>query len=180
MDRALALFADLLSYPGEDVAALARECERAGTASGFPAGPLEEFRKYVEAAPRETLEELYTDFFDLNPNASPYVGYHLYGEGYARSLFLLELQKKYRTCGFDAGRELADHLCVMLRYLADCDDQEAREELVSDALLPALLSMIEKTGEGRLAAEKGGAAEEPRTAPYRLVLEALRAGLKGE
>jgi nitrate reductase assembly molybdenum cofactor insertion protein NarJ len=83
MDRALALFADLLSYPGEDVAALARECERAGAASGFPAEPLEEFRRFAEATPRETLEELYTDFFDLNPNASLYVGYHLYEIGRA-------------------------------------------------------------------------------------------------
>jgi nitrate reductase molybdenum cofactor assembly chaperone len=169
MDRALALFADVLSYPGEDMSALARELEKAAVASGFPAGPLGDFRRFVESTPRERLEELYTATFDLNPDSSPYVGYHLYGDGYPRSMFLLELQKKYRADGFEAGRELADHLCVMLRFLSDCDDAGEREELIVEALVPALLSMIEKTS----------AVEGIDATPYRLVLQALATGFKG-
>jgi nitrate reductase molybdenum cofactor assembly chaperone NarJ/NarW len=169
MDRALALFADALSYPGEDMPALARELEMAAVASGFPAGPLSDFRRFVEGTAPERLEELYTATFDLNPDSSPYIGYHLYGDGYPRSMFLLELQKKYRARGFEAGRELADHLCVMLRFLSDCDDPGERDELIAEALVPALHSMIEKTV----------AVEGLDATPYRLILQAMETGFTG-
>jgi nitrate reductase delta subunit len=67
------------------------------------------------------------------------VGYHLFGETYKRSVFLLGLKQRYRALGFamDAA-ELPDRLSVVLRFLACCPDDALRDELIDEAVLPAL------------------------------------------
>jgi nitrate reductase delta subunit len=170
MDRLLELFADILDYPGADLAEKVRECREAAAARGHHADGLEGFGESVRTLPPEKLEEIYTTTFDLTPNATPYVGYHLFGDGYQRSAFLLELQKRYRAHDHPTGNELADHICVILRYLSRCDDPSERQELVEEAVVPALASMIEKTAN----------AGQSGPTPYRMALGALRGVLKGE
>lgn len=139
----LRLFADVLDYPGPGLAGVVRRC-RELLAEGVPeaAALLEDLLTLVEGTPLGTLEEIYTGFFDLNPVCHPYVGYHLFGESYKRSVFLLGLKERYRAQGFAfAGTELPDRLSIMLRFLAAGHDAELGREIVREALLPALERM---------------------------------------
>lgn len=168
------LFAELLSYPRPGLAAAARECE-ALVAPENPAAAvlLHEFACFAAKAAPGQLEELYTAAFDLDAACSLYVGYHLLGESYKRSVFMLELKRCYEAQGLDIGSELADHLALVLRFLADCDDAELAQELVTEALVPALEKRLGprqgSEGEGAAAAEE--IPESPH--PYLGVLRGL-------
>jgi len=141
-------FADLLDYPGPGLAERARACADLVTRLGLAAAPeasgnrapaalLSAFALEAERMRLGEQQEAYASTFDLG-RAYPYVGYHLFGETYRRSLFLLQLKARYAACGVDPARELPDHLVPFLRYLARCKDEEEFRELVQYALLPAL------------------------------------------
>jgi nitrate reductase delta subunit len=181
MERLLSLFAEILDYPRQSLVELTRECEerlaaylkrQAGapestapdTPPGAAAEGLREFRRFVIETPREKLEEAYTETFDLSIEHCPYVGYHLFGDGYRRSAFLQELRARYRAHGFEAGIELPDHLCVMLRFLAAAAGEE-RDDILHEAIQP----VVEK-----MTATAGSAASG-----YNAALSALAAVLKG-
>lgn len=177
--RVLGLFADLLEYPLEDmdIAATARECRALVALESPPAAELiDRFIAFVERTPRDTLEEIFGATFDLNASCHPYVGYHMFGESYHRSLFMLELKERFRERGFDCGLELPDHLGVILRFLTICDDAELRDEIAREAVLPTLGPMT-------LAPETAPVLDEGEGAPpevfdigtdYRNVLQALQ------
>lgn len=146
-------FADALDYPRAPVDAAARTCEHlvaelSPEASELLAG----FCSFAESRPLGELQEAYTRAFDLDtlselePTLYPYVGHHLFDENHKRSAFLVELSARYREHGFSPEGELPDHLVVMLRFVAVCDDEELADELVQDALVPALARM--KVGAG--------------------------------
>ena len=167
------LFAELLSYPRPGLVATARECE-ALVAPDNPeaAALLHAFAAFAAKTPPGRLEELYTAAFDLDAACSLYVGYHLLGESYKRSVFMLELKRCYEAQGLDVGSELPDHLALVLRFLARCDDAALAEELVTEALVPAL--------EKRLGRRKGseedgdeGAEVPEQPHPYLGLLQAL-------
>jgi nitrate reductase delta subunit len=168
--RTFQLMAEALEYPQPGLADAVRECT-ALLAAVNPAAAacLREFCTFVEETPPGRLEELYTGAFDLNAAWYPYVGYHLFGESYKRSVFMLELNDRYRAHGFPeeglAG-ELPDHLAVLLRFLAACDDDALSEEIVQEALLPALDHM-----DHAMANEPQDHAGQR---DYGLVLQALR------
>jgi len=160
MQDLFSLFAEILDYPRPDLEELTRACEERVCVSAR-AG-LSEFRHFVAATPYKKLEEAYTETFDLGVERCPYVGFHLFGDGYSRSKFLQELSSRYRSCGFERGNELPDHLSVMLRFLATCEKEAEREEILREAIEPAL----EKMAAGRASA-------------YDPVLRSLAAALKG-
>lgn len=139
----LELFAELLEYPHRGLATTARECS-AEIASDNPeaAALLTQFAAFVERIPYNTLEEVYTATFDLNASRHLYIGYHLFGEAYKRSVFMLELRERYRTHGFEEGMELTDHLAIMLRFMARCPDKGAVEELALEGVIPSLEPMM--------------------------------------
>ncbi len=150
--RVWQLFAELLSYPragapeGRPLVAAVRECQ-ALVAPHVPeaAALLEAFGDFVAEMPPGRLEELYTSTFDLDPTCHPYVGYHLLGESYKRSAFLVGLKERYRAHGFSVPTgELPDHLSILLRFLAVCDDPVLSSEIVHEALLPALARMTKE------------------------------------
>jgi nitrate reductase delta subunit len=150
LDRALALaFADLLSYPYGPIDDDVRACEElARRESEEAAALLARFRAFVEASSLGELQEAYTLAFDLDslsesePTCYPYVGHHLFEENHKRSAFILGLLERYRTHGFDGhAGDLPDHLVVLLRFVATCDDDELVAETVDEALLPALARM---------------------------------------
>ena len=163
MEKLLALFAEILDYPRPGLAELARACEEQVCESAREG--LREFRRFVTGVPREKLEEAYTETFDLGVESCPYVGYHLFGDGYQRSRFLQELNARYRARGFAPGSELPDHLPVMLRYLAAREAGAEREEILHEAIEPALQKMI--------------TAHAGATSGYDPVLRSLAAALKG-
>ena len=157
------LFARLFEYPSPGLREVARDCEDRAEAGAIPHEGLSAFRDYVERVPLEEQEELYTSAFDLRPETSPYIGYHLFGDGYLRSAFLQELKTRYRGVGLEVGTELPDHISLMLRFTAACADESERAVLIDEALLPALAKMT--------------AADEANC--YRLLLQSLRLVLGG-
>lgn len=169
--RIFVLFAEILQYPGPGMPGMkdvAKECE-ALLATRHPqaAALLAEFLATTEGMPKARLEEEYTRIFDMNPDSSPYVGYHLFQDSYKRSLFLVELKRRYREQGFPLDqKELPDHLCLILRFLAESKDDELNRELIEEAVIPSLDQIVKKNEKSAQPAEKLGA--------YQSVLEALR------
>ncbi|MBI4537885.1 MAG: molecular chaperone TorD family protein [Gemmatimonadetes bacterium] len=179
--RLLERFARILEYPGPQVAATARECARLlADESTEAAALLEPFAAYAEAAPLPSLEEAYTSAFELSPAYCAYVGYHLFGESYKRSLFLVGLRELYRSRGLPEGKELPDHLAVILRFLATGDTGTDGEELIREAVLPVLDVMTRKNA-GAEGDHETGAHERRRLGleAYGGVLRALRLWLRG-
>lgn len=169
-------FAELLEYPGPGLVEAARECEALTGHSVPEAAPLlHEFRSFVEATPAGRVEEIYSATFDLDAAYHPYVGYHLFGETYKRSLFMLELRERYRAQGFVVEQELPDHLAVLLRFLARHSESDLAGEILHEALLPALDRMTGKARSAGYDDESSGLPDRERARhPYRAVLEGLR------
>lgn len=175
--RLLLRFAEILEYPGPSLVATAQECEvLASKRSQEAAALLREFLLYARWTPPGRMEEIYTGTFDLAAACSPYVGYHLFGESYKRSVFMVRLKELYRAHSYAVAVELPDHLAVLLRFLAVCQDSALVEELICDALLPALEKMAADPGEDTAATDEQGPGG-PKV--YRQVLAALRLALLG-
>ena len=131
------LLAEYFRYPTPDQA----EELRAGLEQ-LPAGPVKKsltaFQKPVQKLPLGEWEELYTRTLDLNPLATPYVGFQTYGESYQRGNFMALLNREMCQHQIDLGGELPDHLLPVLRYLGTVS--EPLPELV-EALPPAVRRM---------------------------------------
>jgi nitrate reductase assembly molybdenum cofactor insertion protein NarJ len=143
-----AAFAELLSYPFTSVNGRAREhAEMLAPDDPEARGLLVAFADVVETTPLGTLQEAYTRTFDLDtmtrsePTCYPYVGHYLFEENHSRGAFILGLRTRYRANGFEDDGEVADHLLVLLRFLSVCADDTLAEELIADAILPALARM---------------------------------------
>ena len=184
--RLVRAFADILDYPHAPLGDAVRECQAlAAKTSPQAAVLLGRFRAFVEGASLGELQEAYTRAFDLDtlseeePTCYPYVGHQIFSENHKRSAFLVGLNERYRECGFSAGTELPDHVVVLLRFLAVCDDADLATELLDEAIVPALDGMIgpgagpaePTSGRGRylqvlralalVLAERPGAGERP-------------------
>ena len=155
LNRALVLsFADVLSYPHSRIDGDVEACEElARSESEEAAELLRRFRDFVAVTPLGELQEAYTLAFDLDslsesePTCYPYVGHHLFEENHKRSAFILGLLERYRVHDFEADAgELPDHLVVVLRFVAACDDDELVAETVDEALLPSLARMMGTVG----------------------------------
>lgn len=105
------------------------------------AGNLGAFANRVRGSSVETLQELFTQTFDLNPVCALEVGWHLFGEEYERGTFLVRMRESLRAHGIAENGELPDHLASMLRFVALASEQEA-DLLVEHALLPAVGKML--------------------------------------
>jgi nitrate reductase delta subunit len=176
--RVLGLFADILEYPETSIVPQVRECEALVAESNAAAGELMGgFRGFVEQTSNGDLQEVYTAVFDLDADCHPYLGYQLFGEGYERSEFLLELKERYRTSGFEANTtELPDRISEVLRYLSVCSDERSNEEILREGVIPALDKLT--TDAGVIDEELEDAELElkqlrPEHDPYRPVLHAL-------
>ncbi len=179
--RLFQLFATLFDYPKPGFATAASEsAARLALDEPEAAQLLREFATLAAATPLGQMEESYTGVFELNPALCPYIGYHLFGETYKRSVFLLALKEQYRAHDFDAGIELPDHLSVMLRFLSQCSDPAIVAETIEEALLPALEKMQSESagaeGDSDEVVIAGGITAES----YRRVLYALQLVLEGQ
>lgn len=146
-------FADVLSYPyASPIAVAGASADLVRERSDEAATLLEAFASLVDSAGLGTLQEEYTRAFDLDtmsktePTCYPYVGHYLFDESHKRGAFILGLKKRYRATGFEDDSDLPDHLVVLLRFLTVCEDDELAEELVDDAILPALARMAVAAG----------------------------------
>ena len=129
------LFADMLDYPGGRLRQAATTCSLQLEHSS---PGIRSFADIVNSRSLESLEELYTQTFDITPATSLYLGYHLFGETPKRSEFLIKLTEAYEAHSFSSGIELADHLGVMLRFLSVAEDPEFTLPLIEECILPTL------------------------------------------
>jgi len=182
--RLYRLFADLVGYPTPALAGQALETA-AGVGVAQAAALLYEFHSFVEQASPARLEELYTGTFDLQAVCYPYVGYHLFGDSYKRGMFMAQLNAGYRERGFSAGKELPDHVAVILRFLATVHAAERSgatvpaaersgasvpedgfsQALLQEGLIPALDTMVKAFG---------GQSDNPYAGVIRALLLVLR------
>ncbi len=154
-----ARFADLLDYPSIDLPARLREAVACSTRADVREA-LQSFRAELQRLGLARLQEAYIAAFDLDGDCALEVGHHLFGEDRRRSLFMAHLAADYHASGFaGAGTELADHLPVLLRYIDGEIPAQARQELIDDAIVPAVRDTTR--------------ALARRTHPYAPVLRAL-------
>lgn len=176
VDRSLfRAFAEMLEYPHASPLESARACAALlAPVSPEAAALVDEFAAVAERTPYGDLQEAYTRTFDLNATYCPYVGYHLFGESYKRSVLLVRLKTQYRAVGVETGSEIPDHLALVLRFLAASGDADLTGEVIVDALLPALGRMVR--GAGAVESCDHDAPPDPvqDRQIYHGVLEALR------
>jgi|SRR5579863_3233299 len=137
-----ALFAEILGYPECPIGKAVGDC-MAELASEFPEAhaQLNDFENSVAGKSLGNLQEAYTNAFDLRPDCTPNLGYHLFGDDGRRGLFLAELKGRMEARGIPLGFELPDHLSLLLRYLEAVEEERA--PVVEDCLLPAVSRMVE-------------------------------------
>ena len=102
---------------------------------------VERFVNQISGMTVERLQELFTQSFDLSPLCSLEVGWHLYGEEYARGNFLVAMRGLLRDHGIEESTELPDHLTHLLPLLDRLSSTE-RDDFVERFLTPALTKML--------------------------------------
>lgn len=133
--EAYQLIAALFQYPGADYGDRA---ERAAAAlSGEARAQMAALASDIAGWELSRLEEAYIRIFDLNPDCTLDIGWHLFGEDYARGEFLVKLKAEHRKHGTEDPCELPDHLPAVLRLLAEMPEEEA-PEFMKAFLSPAL------------------------------------------
>jgi nitrate reductase molybdenum cofactor assembly chaperone len=88
------------------------------------------------------IQEAYTRTFDINPVCSLELGWHIYGEDYARGALLVKLREQLRENGLRESTELPDHLTHVLALLGRLDGESA-DDLAARYMLPGLQRMLE-------------------------------------
>lgn len=161
------MLADLIEYPDESWCSRRNAAEQA-LASGH-SELAESIAKFCEATceiPLHILEERYAQTFDLNPVCTLEIGHYLFGEDYKRGLFLANLRETEAPYELGQAHQLPDYLPVLLRLLEKLDEEELRDSLISECLLPALDQMT--------------ATLEKSENPYVHLLKAVRQMLRKE
>jgi nitrate reductase delta subunit len=152
--------ADLFAYPEGDCAArLDRALEAMAGEHPAAVAALVPLRDRVRRMTLEETQEMYTRTFDINPICTLEVGWHVYGEDYARGAFLVAMRQRLREMNLQESRELPDHLTLVLGLLGRLSGEQA-DELAARYVLPALDKML-----GDMDASGQ---------PYRALLEAVR------
>jgi nitrate reductase delta subunit len=156
MGEACEILAAFLEYPNDDWES------RVAFARKVNCDP-QSFIEGVQGLSLSELQELYTRTFDLNPACALEIGYHLFGENYKRGEFLANLRETETPFKLGQEKQLPDYLPVLLRLLTKLDDQELRDSLICECLIPALDKML--------------ASLNDVENPYRNLLDAIRAAL---
>lgn len=140
--------AALLRYPGLDTPGLAMALADAAMAAAHPCQePLEAFALVCRTSEIKDLQEAYTRAFDMNPDATLDVGWHLFGETYKRGQFLAMMRHYLQRQGIPEGSDLPDHLPALLDLTMKLETQDAMD-LVDDCVLPALEKILAAVKEG--------------------------------
>ena len=132
-------FAILLSYPDDHVKEQAAACAaHMQGVNSEAATSLQRFLDFIETNDFSRIEEAFTGTFDLQSLCHPYVGYQLCGESQQRTMFMIKLREIYNQYDFIPGNELPDHFAEVLRFVGSISDQDCRQEIIRDGILPAL------------------------------------------
>ncbi|MCU0559601.1 MAG: nitrate reductase molybdenum cofactor assembly chaperone [Desulfobacterales bacterium] len=144
--KILKLLSVCLSYPDDALAAAAPEIEQAAAGLGDPnlRMQLSAFAAELATRPLLSLQEHYTAVFDMRPQASLNLTYHLLGDREERGRALAGLLALYQRSGFEpAVNELPDYLPLMLEFLSIAPEA-ATDSQMSRCLsaVPVLLEHI--------------------------------------
>ncbi len=90
---------------------------------------------------RGEVEEMFTRTFEINPVCALEVGWHVYGEEYARGALLVRLREELRRHDIPEITELPDHLTHVLQLLGRLEPELA-DDLAGRYVLPALAKML--------------------------------------
>lgn len=159
LPKVLNALSNLLSYPDEHTVQTAEllyvllmdELPEAASAASA-------FGSFVDQCELYEVEEAFTRTFDVNPTCALEVGWHLFGEEYARGMFLVRMREELRKYGLPESSELTDHLCHVLAVVAAMPDDEATR-FVKACVQPAV--------------EKMNAAVQGKGIPYAPVVSCL-------
>lgn len=143
LNQVLGSIGRLLSYPGEqtveaaELLYVALQDDLPEAAQGASA-----FGAFLEQHELWEAEETYTRTFDVNPACALEVGWHLFGEEYARGMFLVRMRENLRKYNLPENAELPDHLTHVLEILAAMPEDEA-SRFARACVLPAVEKMSE-------------------------------------
>ncbi len=145
--------ADLFDFPGTDYLVRAKRL-LALLVDHYPQAAVE-LQLFLDVIPssENDLQELYTRTFEIQSLTTLSVGYILFGDDYKRGDLLANLNREHTLVNNDCLGELADHLPNMLRLIPLLKDEEIREELAAELLLPAVALMIREFDPERLTAK---------------------------
>lgn len=104
-------------------------------------GLVASFVSYAEGCELAELEEQFTRTFDISPQVSLEVGWHVFGEQYERGTFMVYMRGQMRALDLPESAELPDHLQHVLQVVGR-QGPEAAGELVREMLRPALDKML--------------------------------------
>lgn len=136
------LLAGLFRYPDGKYGRRIEICRQAFLeAEPEVAALLAEFAARTQELSTEEREELFTSTFDLNPVCTLDLGWHLFGEEFARGRFLVWMREELRRQGLEESTELPDHLTHVLAVLGRMETQPAAE-FAAACVLPALEKML--------------------------------------
>lgn len=124
------------------------------------------FLKNVQKESLKDLKEIYTRTFYVFPQCIPYVSVHLFGEeSFKRAEIMAGLQEVYQKKKFDSGKELPDHLAVILRFAPHFSSEEW-QDMVHFCLKKSVETMVQNLKKAKNM--------------YRFVLQAIRSVLEME
>jgi nitrate reductase assembly molybdenum cofactor insertion protein NarJ len=131
----------LLSYPNEQTLEAA-ELLYVAFSGELPEAAAEAaaFGKYVDAHQPWEVEEAFTRVFDVDPACALEIGWHLFGEEYARGTLLVRMREELRRYGIAESSELTDHITHVLAVVAAMPAAEA-ERFVGACVGPAVEKM---------------------------------------
>jgi nitrate reductase assembly molybdenum cofactor insertion protein NarJ len=134
--------AELFDFPGPELAPRGRAL-LVFLRGNYPDAAVE-VENFLDAIPERTLDlqELHTRTFDVQSLTTLDIGYILFGDDYKRGALLSNLNREHNDAENDCRGELADHLPNLLRLIPKLRDQDLRDELVRQILVPALMLMI--------------------------------------
>ena len=152
-------FARLLAYPGESSAQTA-ELLYVVLHAELPeaAREISLFGRFLEQHNPREVEEIFTGTFDVNPECALEVGWHLFGEEYARGMFLVRMREELRRFNLPESSELPDHISHVLSVVKAMPEEEA-QRFVTACVQPAV--------------EKMSQALAKKDSPYRHVIASL-------
>lgn len=136
-------FSRLLSYPDQHTAQAAEllyivlqsEVDEAATS-------VSQFGTFLDQNEIWQVEEAFTGTFDVNPSCALEVGWHLFGEEYARGMFLVRMREELRKHDLPESVELPDHISHVLAVVAAMQEAEAAK-FVTACVQPAVKKMNE-------------------------------------
>jgi nitrate reductase molybdenum cofactor assembly chaperone len=149
--------AALFAYPGDEYPERLERC-RSAAVSADSAGRLAEFGAGVQGLELAELQELYIQVFDMNPDSTLDIGWHLFGEEYARGEFLVKMRQEMKRYGVRESTELPDHITHVLPVVARMEPGD-RARYEESFLRPAL--------------EKLGKCEVLSGSPFRPLIQTI-------